>query len=78
MGKRRSYAVLLLLLASLYVGSYLVLVRAGKSYQKDSGWLASYRVGGAASQWFYWPVHRIDRRLRPEYWEKIGRWPAED
>ena len=56
-----------------YVGLYYVMV------SPRDGWAlptrAEYAVGGqlqSSAEVFFWPIHRLDRKLRPEAWR--GFW----
>lgn len=67
-------AIGLLLLPNLYVVSYLVLVWPDRMrYDSlDSRWevFPTYRYGTEA--WagrVYWPLERLDRKLRPNAWQ---------
>jgi hypothetical protein len=31
--------------------------------------LDPYRAGNGFCKWFYWPLEKIDRRVRPEEWD---------
>jgi hypothetical protein len=83
MDERRSQlpvvvTILALLLASLYIGSYLALARPGLSQVRNNKnqhpegvplpFEARYRVGGGFAYVFYWPLNQIDRKLRPGAW----------
>jgi hypothetical protein len=74
----------LLLLPVLYVGSYLALVVPAGQFVPDQttfctytsrtsqlggmGRLESYRI--AKCQRFFWPLERVDQRLRPKAWAR--------
>jgi hypothetical protein len=55
-------AILLLVLPVLYVGSYLALVVPDGSLPSD------YRWGGETAEKIFWPLMRIDRKVRPAEW----------
>jgi hypothetical protein len=72
-------AAILLLLPVLYVGSYLTLIIPGgvmcepgpevKCQGRGPYFFRKiYRVGDQRSEWFFWPLEQIDRRLRPDSW----------
>lgn len=68
-------AALLLLLPLLYVGSYLALVTPPQSsmtaWRRASWSVPNYRIGGRAGdvlETVFYPLQRIDRRLRPAAW----------
>ena len=66
--------VVLLLLPVLYVASYCALVWPDKLRHDllDSRWevIPKYRYGTAAwAERLYWPLEKIDRRLRPTEWQ---------
>ncbi|WP_425618040.1 hypothetical protein NA78x_001733 [Anatilimnocola sp. NA78] len=69
-------AVVLLLLLVLYVGSYLALVVPGGFYRTHSGRGYHYRtfdycrLGGEWSNRVYFPLHLIDRKVRPGAWDQ--------
>jgi hypothetical protein len=74
MKEKRSCAVsiaiaVLLLLPVLYVGSYLFVVRIDSFAVYPNGEIQPrYHWGGAVSEYVYWPLWTIDRRIRPELW----------
>lgn len=77
MEEKRSYAVpviagVLLLLPCLYVGSYYALVEPTSilslSYD-DVTFLPYYSVGGETAKAAFYPVHRLDRLVRPSHWQ---------
>lgn len=57
------FAIGLLLLPLLYVGSYAALVTPSPYW-----WINHYRVSPELSAQFFWPLEQIDRKLRPEVW----------
>jgi hypothetical protein len=65
--------ILLCLLPCIYAGSYLALVEAQPlSFVSGPGpWRkrAVYRVGGAVAAKVYWPINKLDRKVRPDYWK---------
>jgi hypothetical protein len=68
-------AILLLLLPVLYVSSYLVLVVrrpiVAVSLTYPTQYSADYyRVGGDYAEVFYWPLEQVDRKLRPNGWDR--------
>ena len=76
--KRTSYAPAavsaFMALLIVYVGSYFALIVPGGYHLEHSGpgyyyftW-ECYRFGGAWSDRIFYPIHRIDRRLRPDTW----------
>jgi hypothetical protein len=70
--------VVLVLLAALYVGSYLLLVwpDAMRYHLLDSRWevFPKYRYGTESwANWVYWPLEQIDRKLRPDEWYEVRR-----
>ncbi|QDU30820.1 hypothetical protein ETAA8_59690 [Anatilimnocola aggregata] len=68
-------AIVLLILPVLYVGSYLALVLPdGERFELANSlqYLPTYRFGTASWAWrVYWPLERIDRRVRPEAWDSL-------
>ena len=79
MEEKRSFAVptvvalVLLLLPSLYEGAYYATV--GKAESKSSGkWKPWYSVGGNAAEAFFYPVHWVDRKVRPGNWGDDDDW----
>jgi hypothetical protein len=71
-------AIVLLLLPVLYVGSYLALVQPrGRMYVEDPGlrsvplYRSNYRIGVEVPRVIFWPLERIDRKLRPGAWESL-------
>jgi hypothetical protein len=70
-------AAILLLLPVLFVGSYLALVVPGVvrfSANRSTVIYEPYRYGGTWAVRFYWPLEQIDRKLRPEAWERGREW----
>ncbi len=76
-------ATVLLLLPVLYVGSYLSLVNPGDYGFRSEGfsngpqrnYVDGYRFEGSRGSWtaqiaptVFWPLERIDRRVRPAAW----------
>ncbi len=64
-----------LVMLSLYVGSYIALAdNSGTLRMGNDGlcYVRQYRYGGDAAAWFYWPLHYVDRQLRPAYWNGTG------
>ena len=72
-------AIVLLLLPILYIGSYLAFVvpsgvPQGEYYcrfeKHDKTIYASYRINTNTefAEWFFWPLERLDRKLRPGSW----------
>jgi hypothetical protein len=68
-------ALLLLLLPSLYVGSYLTLVVPAGRIESVAGAgqkfliVSHYRWGGNSfASRFFWPLQQVDRKLRPKAW----------
>ena len=67
--------VLLLLMA--YVGSYFALVvphgvglvQVAPREYTVRGPLEPYRMGGRFSEVIFWPIERLDRRIRQSAWE---------
>ena len=64
-------AAILLLVPALYVGSYFALVEQSISF--SSGWATApipeeYRIGGSAAKWLFYPLNRLDRKVRRSYW----------
>ena len=59
----------ILLLLAGYMGAYYANVRPERMMLGNRVLYASvfYRVGGLAAHKVFWPAHRIDRRIRPEY-----------
>lgn len=70
-------AAVLLALPLLYVVSYLVLVTPpGPTTAKSSlarlfGPPPSYRIEGKWPGKVFWPIERLDRKLRPKAWPTI-------
>lgn len=69
---------ILLLLPTLYVGSYLLLVwpDAFRYHLLDSRFevFPKYRYG--TESWagsVYWPLEQIDRKVRPDEWYELGK-----
>ncbi|WP_425617883.1 hypothetical protein NA78x_001573 [Anatilimnocola sp. NA78] len=66
------FAIVLLLLPVLYVGSYLALVNVSAD-EKEAFFarqrnVGAYRVGSKLASRFFWPLEQIDRKVRPEAW----------
>jgi hypothetical protein len=49
----------------IYMASYVALV--GVIRQGSAGY-PYYRVGGLVAYYVFWPVYKIDRSVRPDYW----------
>ncbi|WP_254508836.1 hypothetical protein [Anatilimnocola floriformis] len=71
-------AIVLLLLPVLYLGSYLALVKPGpddfRSYAvsltpSPGFYDTNYRFANPLLSRVYWPLEKIDRKLRPGAWE---------
>jgi hypothetical protein len=73
------YAIgFVVLLAAIYVGSYYAMVErelidaTPKDIVVSGSWRAyvpSYRFGGEWAWQIFKPLHELDRRLRPEWWD---------
>jgi hypothetical protein len=53
-----------------YAGSYVALVQS-KASPRDpfmSPRIARYRAGGMLAEKFYYPLERIDRHIRTQFW----------
>ena len=68
-------AIVLLVLPVLYVGSYLALVVPGGRVifyavgpNTSRGELVRYRWGDEWPRQIFWPLEKIDRKLRPKAW----------
>jgi len=69
-------AVLLLLVATVYVGSYLAIVSPQARIAVYNGptpahhfpYLTHYRFGDAWAPLVFWPLEQVDRRLRAKAW----------
>lgn len=50
----------------LYIGAYVASVHR----IDDPPWppLVVYVVGGPVAEKVFWPIHALDRELRPDYW----------
>lgn len=79
-------SLLLLLLLSLYVGAYYATVSPGIGFWDEEYycWTAQYSISEEFYRWdsvpykFFYPVHILDRKLRPEYWEIHPALPTYD
>ena len=62
-------AAVLIGIAAIYVGLYLALV-IPKTWCVETIDItqAEYRVGGRYSELLFLPIHRLDRRARPDVW----------
>ncbi|WP_254513273.1 hypothetical protein [Anatilimnocola floriformis] len=76
--KRESYsplivAIALLLLPIVYVGSYLTLVvpSAFVTLTRSAN-RGNYRVASAVCSRIFWPLEKIDRKVRPQAWDDIS------
>lgn len=79
------FAIVILVLPVLYVGSYLALVRpGGYGFAMDGsplGYAArcsfdppiveNYRYGGKYADCVFWPLEQIDRWVRPWKWDSL-------
>lgn len=69
-------AATLLFLLVLYVGSYFALVVPhGRAYVQMPVfpgsaplYISNYRLGDETPRAFFWPLERIDRKVRPQAW----------
>ena len=65
-------AAAVVILAAIYVASYLVLVRRCEFSMNVSGGRgrlkAAYVVGSVQATAVFYPLHRVDLRLREDYW----------
>jgi hypothetical protein len=59
----------LVLCPALYVGSYFALVGRNELARDTDAYWVKYRIGGYAAKSFFAPLHRVDRRIRRDYWE---------
>lgn len=71
------FAIVLLLLPVLYVGSYLALVRPNDGLLINGQWHNLYPALGSEKQdaatWLFWAVNQIDLAVRPGLWESALR-----
>lgn len=75
-----SWALWALTLLGLYVGAYFARVGKHGSVNLRGGRVESHMVlhyGSSESMRPFWisffrPLHRIDRKVRPEYWELVS------
>ena len=64
--KEIAYAVgFIVLTVGLYAGSYYALV------DRTIVWGPPYKFGGNAAKIIFVPIHKLDRLIRPQYWEII-------
>ena len=63
-------AIGLLLLPMFYVGSYLSLVqpKGRRIYDRSGMRVTSYRIDNQLPNRIYWPLEKIDRKVRPKEW----------
>jgi hypothetical protein len=69
-------AIVLLVLPVMYVGSYFAMVVPG-GIPEDPATMnpdiefppTHYRFADTTAEYFFWPLERIDRRLRPAAWD---------
>ena len=74
------FAIVLLLLPVLYLGSYLALVVpqgqriASPNASFSSRWevVIYYRLGSEFISRIFWPLEQIDRRMRPVAWGPVN------
>jgi hypothetical protein len=75
-------AIVLLLLPLLYVGVYLTLVRprgVPTQFVVDGNVVSGYYVDShypvceGLCEPLFWPLEHLDRRLRPEAWDRYSR-----
>ena len=63
-------AGLVVLPLGLYVGAYYALVRPLRLYSfATEGSYMSPQYSFEQARPFFWPIHEIDRRLRPQVWD---------
>ena len=65
------FLAILLLVPTLYVASYVFLLEGKQRRLADRFMevLPTYRLEADWIAGFYYPLHCLDRRLRPSYWE---------
>jgi hypothetical protein len=64
------YAIgFVVVLAALYVGAYYAMVRRAPRFGEAVEVVAIYSFSADWPTAFFLPIHQIDRRLRPDYWE---------
>lgn len=64
------HATVWLLLALLYAGSYVALViPEGEVVKGGEFHLIHYRLGDSVARILYWPLERIDRKVRRFDWD---------
>lgn len=65
-------AIVLLSLPVPYVGSYFALVMPAEEWPRgrynEFVHRPIYRVGGDWAKFTYWPLEKIDRKVRPKAW----------
>jgi len=66
------------LIFALYLAGYFAVIerRSGSVYNHGFETLyysASARVGGTVTEGLYYPVIRLDRLLRPQFWAPVAR-----
>ncbi len=76
-GRRLKITIWIAALAAvplLYVGSYLALVRRNEEGLQYIPMQPDYGDVPRIVPWIFGPIHSIDRKVRPDYWEE---WKAE-
>lgn len=69
-------AIALLLLPLLYVGSYCAIVVPGgliADPTRSTPYVhpTNYRIGDQWSRAIFWPLEQLDRKLRPQAWNRF-------
>ena len=63
-----SYAGGILLIVALYVGVYYALVDRVPGLDRGKMWHTPSPFGRVAVKVIFWPIHEIDRKMRPSFW----------
>ncbi|MFC1707923.1 hypothetical protein ACFL59_14090 [Planctomycetota bacterium] len=70
-GSPLSIVAVALLAILLYCGAYVANLQGWLSF--DGGPRhATYRIGGAFADSFFWPANQLDRLVRPDEWRATG------
>lgn len=68
--------IVLLILPVAYVGSYFAIVVPGALIAQPTRYTpyvhpTNYRVGDEWSRAIFWPLEQLDRKLRPQAWNRF-------
>ena len=62
--------MVLIAIPLFYVASYYAIVRRNEEGLQYIPMQPDYGGAGRTAAWVFSPIHNLDRRLRPDYWEE--------